>query len=181
MTKPSPAGRLHGATTVCHSKLSTTPRFVRRRRCGLSLLELLAVVTLMGVISAAAAVRFGRDIFGDTGVRSGARTLSLAMLEAQRGAIRTGQTHGLQLYGPLNNASSWSVVRVEDDSSRTVVDGPHAIPKDYRVQVDASEVLFDFEGNGNTAFQADLFGPHRSWRISVFPLTRMIDSREVTP
>ncbi len=156
------------------------PRIVTGCRYGVSLLELLAVLTLMGIMAAAAASRFDRSILGDTGVRSGARALSLGILQAQRAAIRTGDAHGIVFYGAKSNVSSWAVVRVMGNGARELVDGPYTIPGDYRVQVDTDEILFDFEGNGESTLLVDLIGPHRSWRISLFPLTRMIHSREVT-
>lgn len=159
---------------------STTQRRVSQRRFGLSLLELLAVVTLMSIFAAAAMTRFGRDIFGDSGVRSGARLLSLGILEAQRSAIRTGDSHGVQFSG-TESVSAWSVFHIGQDGKRTIIDGPHEIPTDYRLQVSSSEVQFDFEGNGIEAFEADFQGPNRRWNVAVFPLTRTVQSREVTP
>ena len=154
-------------------------RSLIRRRCGVSLLELIVVITLLGIFAAAAATRFGRDVLGDAGVRGGARKMSLAILEAQRGAIRTGDQHALQLSGPASNVTSFSVVQILDDGSRVVVDGPHDIPSDYQVSASAGEVQFNFEGNGVSTFVVNLSGPHRTWQISVQPLTRMIDCQEV--
>ncbi|RMF39771.1 MAG: prepilin-type N-terminal cleavage/methylation domain-containing protein, partial [Planctomycetota bacterium] len=148
-------------------------------RRGMSLLELLAVATLMGIFASVATMRLGRDIFGDSGARSEARKISLGMMEAQRSAILTGQTHGIQFHGPLNRITAWSVVRVSPTGSRIKVDGPTDIPGELQVSVDSNEVLFDFEGNGNRRIQVDLVGPHRKWRIIVMPLTRMIDCSEV--
>ncbi len=148
-------------------------------RQGLSLLELVVVITLLGIFSAAAATRFGRDILGDVGVRGGARMLSLAILEAQRGAIRTGDRHAIEMNGSISNVTSFSVIRINNDGSRQVVDGPHEFPSDYRVSTNSKAAEFNFEGNGVASFVADFVGPHRKWRITVQPLTQMIDCREV--
>ncbi len=150
-------------------------------RLGVSLLELIAVVAILGVISAGVVSRFGRDAFGSVGVRGEARRLSLGLLEAQRCAIRTGDDHGIRTYGSTNSISAWEVVREYDDGSREVGDGPYSIPDDYQVQVDTSEIFFDFEGNGRSSFNVRLDGPKRYWQLRVFPLTRMIDCQEITP
>ena len=135
----------------------------------------------MGIFAAAAVSRFGRDILGDTGVRSGARMISLAILAAQRDAIRTGDSHGLEFQGSAKAVTSWTMVRLEKDGARQIVDGPYVVPIDYVVSVSADEVLFDFEGNGMNGFQADFHGPHRNWQVSVAPLTQMISSQEIKP
>ena len=152
-----------------------------KRRGGHSLLELIAVVTLLGLFSSAAFMRIGRDIFGDTGARSQARIVSLAMLQAQRASIRTGDSHGLILNGPTSGVSSWTIVHRRQDGSSSVIDGPHAIPEELTVSANRSEMWFDFEGNGNQRFELTFFGPNRSYQLTVQPLTRMIRSEEVTP
>lgn len=148
---------------------------------GHTLLELIAVVTLLGLFSSAAFMRIGRDIFGDTGARSQARIVSLAMLQAQRAAIRTGDSHGLILNGSTSSVSSWTIVQQLQDSSTSIVDGPHAFPEELTVSANRSDMWFDFEGNGNQRFELTFFGPNRSYQLTVQPMTRMIRSEEVTP
>jgi type II secretory pathway pseudopilin PulG len=145
----------------------------------MSLLELLAVITLIGVFSTVVMTRYGRSLLGDTGARSKARELSLGLLQAQRSAIRTGEAHGVIFTGTLTNISSWSVVRIAQNGSQTVVDGPVPMGTDFRLGVNKDSIVFDFEGNGQSELQATLAGPDRTWQVSVLPLTRMIDSREV--
>ena len=151
----------------------------RQARFGLSLLELIVVMTLMGIFSSAAFMRFGRDIFGDSGARSEARSLSVGLLHAQRAAIRTGDRHGVMLHGSTSNVKSWSVVQERLDGSTVVVDGPHAIPDEVVVAASASAMWFDFEGAGSQMFLFTLTGPNRQYEIKVEALTRMIRSREV--
>ena len=159
------------------AKTSATRPVCNRR--GLSLLELLAVVTLLGIFSTAVVARYGRTLFGDAGVRSGARMLSLGILEAQRCAIRTGDVHAIQFHGPSSAVESWSVVQVDSEGTRVLVDGPHEIPEDYSLSVNSSEVLFDFEGNGLELLTAQFQGPNRRWELQVLPMTRTIQSQEV--
>lgn len=158
------------------------PRSDRSRnatRRGLSLLELLVVVTLMGVFAAAVGSRFSRSIFGDSGARSGARMLSLCILTAQRNAVRTGDVHGIEFAGSPTKISGWTTFRRYPDGSHVTIDQTVALPDECTLTVSDTSVVFDFEGNGTSRFTAKFVGPNRAWSLSVEPLTRMIDSREV--
>lgn len=159
------------------SAKSTSTACVAPCRRGVSLLELLAVVVLVGIFSSAIVTRMSRDILGDSGARSEARRISLGLLGAQRAAIRTGLTHGITFEGPLSSVTSWTSVQIGADSSRSIVEGPYAVPDDLSITVDRSEIWFDFEGNG-TELSAQVSGPHRTWELSIAPLTSMIDCRE---
>lgn len=151
------------------------------RRRGLSLLELLVVVSLMGIFAATGMMRFGRDIFGDTGARSTARVLSLGLLQAQRAAIKTGDDHGVVVSGSLASATSWTVQHRLPDGTEIIIDGPHLIPDKVTMKASRADIWFDFEGNGTSVFTATLEGPNRSFEVQVQPLTRMIRTREVSP
>ncbi|MEZ6087597.1 MAG: prepilin-type N-terminal cleavage/methylation domain-containing protein [Pirellulaceae bacterium] len=150
------------------------------RRCGLSLLELLVVVSLLGIFSATALMRFGRDIFGDTGARSAARVLSLSMLHAQRAAIRTGNLHAVRLVSSDGKVSGWTVVEELPDTTQRIVDGPFTVAENITVKADGNEMWFDFEGNGNTSFSASIVGPNRAYSLTVEPLTQMIRTQEIS-
>ncbi|HBE72082.1 MAG TPA: hypothetical protein DDW52_28425 [Planctomycetaceae bacterium] len=144
----------------------------------MSLLELLAVVGIMGVLSATVAARYGRDVLGNIGVRGQARKLSLGLVEAQRLAVRSGRLHGVQFAGSLGDASSWSVVAVGDTGDRTVVDGPFLLSDDYQLTTNASEILFDFEGNATKAVSISLVGPNQTWTVDTLTLSGLIDCKK---
>jgi len=148
-------------------------------RRGLSLLELLVVLTLMSVFAAAVGQRFSRAIFGDSGARSNARMLSLCILTAQRQAIRTGDTHGIEFIGSPGNVTGWTTFQRLPDGTAVTIDQTLDLPDECDISVSKMEVVFDFEGNGMTLFSATFVGPNRTWALSVEPLTRMINSREV--
>ena len=152
----------------------------RRRRPGLSLIELLVVVTLLGIFAGAAMTRSGRDVFADTGSRAESRLMSIAMLHAQRAAIRTGDPHGIVFQGPASSVVSWSIFQKRDDNSKVIVEGPHMIYENVDVSVSAAEMWFDFEGNGSQSFLVHLRGPNRAYQIQVEPLTRMIKTQDVS-
>lgn len=145
----------------------------------MSLLELIAVITLMGILAVSVSMRYGRDILGDTGVRSKARELTIGLKTAQRSAIRTGLPHAVRFDGNAGNVNSWTVIRHEIDGRTTLVDGPYPMIPEFQLSVDSGEIVFDFEGNGTSELNAQFIGPNRRWMVSVMPLTRLIDSREV--
>lgn len=145
----------------------------------MSLLELLAVIALMGVFATAIMSRYGRDLLGNTGVRSKARELSYSLLQAQRTAIKTGVPHGVMFRGSTSQVDSWAVMRFDSNGTQTLVDEIAPLAADYKLSVTSDRIVFDFEGNGTSELNATLTGPERSWQVSVLPLTRMIDSHEI--
>ncbi len=150
-------------------------------RSGLSLIELLAAMTLMGLFATAVASHFGRDVFGDTSSRGGARVLSLELLSAQRNAIRTGLSHGIEFVGDDNDIRMYFKYKINPGNDVVRIGEPITVPKDYRLSVNEKDVVFNFEGNGMTSFSSKFFGPNRGWTVEVSPLTRMISSNEFTP
>lgn len=150
-----------------------------RRRRGLTLIELIIVTTLLGILASAAMMRISRGTLGDAGARFEARTLSLALLQAQRAAIRTGDRHGISFHGPGSNVHSWSVVRSAIEGNISDVDGPHWVPSEVKLKTDASQVWFDFEGGGTDSFDATFRGSNRTFKVHVEPLTRMITTEEL--
>lgn len=136
-------------------------------RRGVTLLELLAVVTLLGIFASITMMRFGRSIFADFGARGETRAISLALLEAQRGAIKTGDNHYVQF--DATNAKSFSVLRVMDTGDR-LVDGPHALAADTVVTVSTTRMEFTFEGQALGDYNITLDGENWIWQLNVIQI-----------
>jgi len=149
---------------------------VKNQRRGVTLLELLVVVTLMGIFSTVVTMRFGRTLFAEFGTQSESRRISLAMLHAQRAAITTGANHYVEFDG--TTATTFQVVRT---TGPTVVDGPTDLSSDITVTVSHTQMVFNFEGQALAAYVVDLVGVNRSWQIAVVPVTGAITVTDTSP
>ncbi len=158
-----------------NSIVNSRPQF----RDALSLVELLVVVTMLGLFASAAMMRFGRDTFADSGARSESRLLSLTLLHAQRSAIRTGEMHGVVFQGGAASSMRWQVMKRDARGGLTAVDEEHDVAQGVSLTTDRHEIWFDFEGIGIVPFNARLAGVNRTYDVRVEPLTRMITTEEV--
>ncbi|MBC8352934.1 MAG: prepilin-type N-terminal cleavage/methylation domain-containing protein [Planctomycetes bacterium] len=148
------------------------------QRKGVTLLELVMVVTLMGIIAAIGTARFGRSAYANFGAQGEARTLSLSMLRAKRAAITTGNNHFIQF--DATTATQFSVMR-RIGSSSTLVDGPHLLNSDVTVVASTTEMDFTFEGEAAASYQVDFTGNGRNWRLNVVPVTGAVIVTDVSP
>lgn len=151
-------------------------RISKKRRNGVSLLEIMVVIVLLGVFSAVAIGRFGRTIFGATGAETHAHKLALAMNYAKRRAITTGADHAL-VFQSSSTGSSYSVV---DLAVNQVVDGPYNIDPEVSVKTSDSSMGFTFEGKSNGAYWIELYGSKRVWRIDITPITAAVNLSDRT-
>lgn len=145
----------------------------RTRRRGVSLLELLVVITLMGIFASVAAMRFGRTLLSEFGAHAEARQLSLALLTCQRAAVKTGDDHLLRFVLEGGRAASYQLLR-DNAGTLQLVDGPRALSGDITVTVSHPDMRFDFEGSAQAAYQIQLLGENRRWQIDVVPVTGAI-------
>lgn len=136
-------------------------------RRGVTLLELLAVVTILGIFASITMMRFGRSIFADFGSQGEARAISLALLQAQRGAIKTGDNHYVEF--DATAATSFSIFRAMDTGDR-LVDGPHALQEDSTITVSSTKMEFTFEGRALGAYTVTLDGENWTWNLEVVPI-----------
>lgn len=144
-----------------------------RMRRGLTLLELVICVTLLGVVTAIVVGRNGRQLVSTFGAQADAREIGLALLQARRLSISTGTTHAVQLNSSSGSIVSFSVVSIVSGLA-TVVDGPTAFTTDLAVTASTSQLIFDFEGKAGAAYWVQLAGSNATWRIDVVPLTGSI-------
>lgn len=158
---------------------SSTNHQTAQRRRGVTLLELLVVVTLMGTLSTVVVSRYGRDIFGDLGARSEAHRLWLDLQQAQTQAIRNGTSASVAFL----KASSGSITgyRLTEQTPAGIVQTVSDVTSfgsDIRVTSSSSTVDFTFEGHARQPCSISLQGPNRSWELTVVPLSGAVNISE---
>ena len=147
----------------------------------MSLLELMAVVTLMGIFAAVAIARLGPTIFGDIGSQTDARRVGLALLQAKRRAITTGNNHAVVFQNDASGKLAFNVVSINSSGGTSVVDGPYSFSQNVTATVSSGTMTFTFEGQALGAYRVDLVGPHKSWRISVVPISGSLSTVQTAP
>jgi len=142
----------------------------------MSLLELLAVVTVLGVVAAVVLARNGRTLIANFSAQGDARRVALALLQAKRLAITTGDDHAVQFTSSGGNITAFSVISV---GSGAVVDGPMSVADDLAVTSSHTQMTFNFDGQAAAAYWVQLAGSERTWRIDVVPINGAINTTEV--
>jgi prepilin-type N-terminal cleavage/methylation domain-containing protein len=151
------------------------------RRPGVTLLELVMVITVMGIVAAIGAVRFGNSVEANFGSQGEARQLSLAMLRARRIAITTGDNHYIQFDAASPTAATQYSLMRRTGTGDVLVEGPHLLNDEVTVIPSAAAMDFNFEGEAAGAYQVDFNGNGRNWRLNVVPITGAVAVAEVTP
>lgn len=143
------------------------------RRQAITLLELLIVVTLIGIFASTVAMRFGRSLFAEFGCQTAARELSLALLTSQRAAIKTGDDHFVEFLSSGGKITSYRIMR-DVSGTPTLVDGPKAISSDVTVTASHSTMRYSFDGSALLNYWIGIAGQNRAWRVDVIPITGSI-------
>ncbi|MCA9204455.1 MAG: type II secretion system protein [Planctomycetales bacterium] len=146
-------------------------------RRAFSLLELLAVITLIGILSSIVIARNGRTLLGNFGAQADCRRLSLDLLRAQRLSITTGENHFIQFPATTGKGITYRLRRrtatgVQNVESRT-------LGEDVSVTASHTVMEFTFEGQALGAYQITLAGNARSWQMNVVPITGAMQVTEL--
>ena len=139
-------------------------------RRAMSLLELVAVVTILGLVATASITRYDHDVLGNGGAEGFARKLSLSLVHARRSTISTGDNHYLQLNSSGGSVVSYALIR-RASGGDTQVDETRQVPANVTVTSGSSALEFDFEGSSLSPYSVIIAGPNRSWTVSVVMLT----------
>lgn len=147
-----------------------TPRKSRtpKSRDGFNLLELVAVITIIGIVAAVGMARFGAGTLGNLGAQSDARRVAIDLLQARRRAISTGDNHFVQFTPSSGAAVSYAIVR-RVGAGTSIVEATREIADDVTVTSSAAECEFSFDGTALAAYLITVAGPDRSWQVSVVP------------
>lgn len=117
----------------------------RQRGRAFSLLELAAVVAILGLIAGMAVTRFGHDALSTVDGEGIARRLSLALRLARRQAICEGVNAAVVLSRDAGSVSSFTVVRAAASGDEPV-DSTMKIPTGVTVSAADDRWEFDYTG-----------------------------------
>lgn len=140
------------------------------RRPAYSLLELLAVIAIIGMM-ASLTVRLLPESLGNLASRVEARRLVRDLNQTRSRAIATGSRHRLVFAETSGAYESYTIVRVNADGSTTAVDLIHEFPDKLTVTGNGGYIEFDFDGATNGANLIVLAGAQRSVQVSLATLT----------
>lgn len=140
-------------------------------RRGVTLLELLVVLSITGILTAVAAARFGSGVLGDVASDSQTRRLSLDLLRVQRAAVMTGDNHYVAFTLSGSQATGYQLFRRLSGGGVAAVDVPRVFSDKLTVTVSHTELEYTFEGQALAAYQVTVAGPNRSSQLTVVPLT----------
>jgi prepilin-type N-terminal cleavage/methylation domain-containing protein len=149
---------------------TTMARRTKARRA-MSLLELTAVVMIIGLIAAMAATRYSANTLADVGAQGFARRLALDCTQARRRAIATGDNHLIQMTIAGGKATQYGVYR-RSGVTTTLVDDVCTVPAGVDVTTGgAVDLEFTFTGEALASYTVTVQAPDRTWTVTVPQVT----------
>lgn len=166
---------------ICAIPNDTTNARRAPARRAFSLIELLAVVAIVALLSTMAMLRFGTAAFQTTSAEGFVRTLMLDLRQARARTISTGDNHYVLLSRSGGQVAGYTIYR-DLGSGDTVVDRVVAVPAGTVVTALSDQWEFDFDGSlggGVGTSQIIVTGAHFAWTITVHRATGCIKSAKV--
>jgi type II secretory pathway pseudopilin PulG len=143
------------------------------------MIELLAVLAIVGLLAAAALTRFGTQTVSNLAGDGFARRLALDLIQARRRTIATGDNHYL-LFSPSAAAPTSYTMYRRAAGGDTVVEQTRTVPTGVTVVANAATQEFDFDGASLAAYTNTITGPNRTWTITTVMATGAVQTA-VTP
>ena len=150
-------------------------------RRAFSLIELLAVLFIIGLLSSVAFLRFGTTSYQSTTAAGFTRTLMLDLRQARARTVSSGDNHYLLFTRSSGVVSTYTLYR-DTGSGDVVIDRVVAVPDGIVVTTATDQWEFDFDGSLNTGTGTDTIvvtGTHYTWTISVCRATGTATSSKV--
>lgn len=154
-------------------------RTVARR--AFSLVELLSVLTIVGLLSSIAFLRFGESAYNSTSTEGFVRTLMLDLRQARARTISSGDDHYVLLSRTGGVVTSYTLYR-STGGGNIVVDRTVEVPTGATVTTATDQWLFDFDGSlggGTGTATIVVASNHNSWTITVYRATGAVKSAKV--
>ena len=168
----------HEETTTDQSLRALTPR--RRhtiapvgRARGMTLVELLAVVTIVGILSTVAIARLGSGSLGRPGVMAAARRLALDLRHTRSLAITKRINHYARF-----DAAGYTIYR-RDTPTDVAVDARRTFPQGVTAVVTASDFEYEPTGAALATYTCELSGSGVTYRVKVIGATGTTTVKEL--
>ena len=156
------------------SHLRGTAENMARRasaRRAMTLFELIAVVFIIGIVSAMAVTRYSTTTLADIGATGFARRVSLDCAQARRRAISTGDNHLLRFTLSGGNATQYGVYS-HVGSTYTLVDDVHTVPANVTVTTGGvTDVEFQFTGEAIASYTVNITSADRPKTVTIPQVT----------
>lgn len=139
-------------------------------RRGLSLVELLATVVILGIVASAGIALMRLESAGNHGAQTTANTLAMDLQYARRQAITTGDEH----YLALNYTGSYITSYVVTRNGVGAIDSVRTIPEDVQLTIDPEAKQapsFTFEGQATSSYDFNLQASGLKQQVSVIATT----------
>jgi len=149
-------------------------------RRAVTLLELIAAITILGFFTIVAVSRIGPGTLYNFGARADAQRLAVDLSQARRRSISTGDNHYLAFTVVGGDATGYTLYRREAGGD-VAVDSPHEFPNKVVVTPSHTDAEFTFEGAALAAYQIVLTGSEQTWQVDVVPVTGFIDVLQTAP
>ena len=149
---------------------NTMARRASARRA-MTLLELAAVVFIVGLLGAVAVTRYGGSAVADAGAQGFAQRVALDFLQARARTISTGDNHCLRFVLSGGEASQYALYR-DAGGSDVLVDDIRVVPGDVAVTTGGTtDAEFAFSGEALSSYTITIAGPDRTWTVTVPQVT----------
>jgi prepilin-type N-terminal cleavage/methylation domain-containing protein len=138
-----------------------------RIRYGMTLMELVAVVMIIGIVAAMAATRFGTNTVADVDASGFARRIALDCFQARRRAISTGNDHLLR-FTIVGGKATQYVLYSKVGATLTQMDDVHAVPTNVTVTTaGTTDMEFTFTGSTLAAYTITIASTDRTKTVTV--------------
>jgi type II secretory pathway pseudopilin PulG len=133
----------------------------------MSLMELVAVVTILGLVAAMAATRFGTNAVADVSASGFARRIALDCFQARRRAISTGNNHLLRFTISSGKATQY-VLYSKVGANLTQMDDVHTVPTNVTVTTaGTTDMEFTFTGGTIAGYTITVASADRTKTVTV--------------
>jgi type II secretory pathway pseudopilin PulG len=139
----------------------------------MTLIELLMVVTLIGILSTVVIARIGPGTIGRPGVQAETQRLAMSLRHARNLAITQGTNHYVGF-----DTTGYAVFR-RDSPSDVVVEPHRTLPRGIDGTITAWQFEFEPTGAALAAYRCDLFGSGVTYRITVTVVTGLTSVRQL--